>query len=172
MLSEKVVAAINEQIVMEAAASQKYLAMACWCDDQALEGCANFFYAHSEEERMHMLKLMRYINESGNLAITPAVAQPNLTYSDILDVFNTAYQSELKVSQSIDNLVELCIEEKDKQSTNFLQWFLDEQHEEEVLYRTLLDRIKLIGIEGRGLYFIDKEVENIFAAKEKAEAGK
>ncbi len=170
MLSKNIQKALNEQIAMEGAASQKYLAMACWCDDAALSGCAEFLYAHSEEERMHMLKLVRYMSESGAKPITPAIAQPQLVYNNILDLFETAYQNELKVSRAINDLVELCVQEKDKQTENFLQWYVTEQHEEETLYRGLIDRIKLIGTEGRGLYFIDKEVEAIWQEKEKAEA--
>jgi len=170
MLSERVQKAINDQIAMEGSASQKYLAMACWCEDAALDGCAEFLYAHSEEERVHMLKLVHYMGESGTKPTIPAVAQPKLDYDNILELFEIAYQNELMVSKSINDLVELCVQEKDKQTETFLQWYVNEQHEEETLYRNLIDRIKLIGIEGRGLYFIDKEVQTIWQAKEKEEA--
>ncbi|MGB1205876.1 MAG: ferritin [Chitinophagales bacterium] len=159
MLSSKIEAALNQQIEMESNASQSYLAMACWCDSKALEGCAKFLYAQAEEERMHMLKLLHYLNESGGFAITPPIKQPLLQFESILDLFQKAYENELAVSNAISELVDLCDTERDKQSANFLQWFLDEQHEEEATYRSLLDKIKLIGIEGRGLYFIDKEVD-------------
>ncbi len=172
MLPKAVEEGLNKQVAMEAFASQNYLAMACWCDNNALEGCAAFLYHHAEEERMHMMKLVRYINESGGFAIIPAIAQPNLTYENVQQLFESAYQHELKVSKSIDELVDLSDLEKDRQTSTFLQWYVDEQHEEEALYRTLLDKVKLIGIEGRGLYFIDKEVQvllDIVEAKEAAE---
>jgi ferritin len=171
MLSPKVLDALNKQVHMEANASQKYLAMACWCDANSMEGCARFFYRHTDEERMHMLKLVHYINDAGGKVVTPAIEQPQLEYSNVKEVFETAYLHEQKVSESIDNLIELCMLQKDKQTANFLQWYLNEQHEEEALYRTLIDRINLIGIEGRGLYFIDKEVDEISAKKAAAEAG-
>ncbi len=165
MLSKKVEKALNEQVAMEGSASNHYLAMACWCDREALSGCAQFLFDHAEEERMHMMKLIHYINDSGGFAVTPAIKQPQLEFEDVFDVFDTAYQNELKVSAAIDNLVEIADQEKDKQTYQFLQWYVDEQHEEEVTYRNLIDRIKLIGIEGRGLYFIDKEVETLAATK-------
>lgn len=168
MLAPQVEKALNQQVQMEGEASQKYLAMACWCDRESLAGCAQFFYGHAEEERMHMLKLVNYINESGGFAQISGIAEPQKEFDNILDVFQTAYQHEKKVSQSIDELAELAEKEKDKQTVNFLQWYITEQHEEEALYRTVLDRIKLIGVEGRGLYFIDKEVES-FAAVHKEE---
>lgn len=161
MLSKKIEDALNEQVGMEGAASQQYLAMACWCETKALAGCAQFLYAHSEEERMHMLKLVHYINDAGGSVKIPAIQQPQLDFEHVQDVFNTAYQNELKVSASIDNLIEIALDEKDKQTANFLQWYLTEQQEEETLYRGLLDRIELIGLQGRGLYFIDKEVESL-----------
>jgi len=171
MLLPKVLDALNKQVQLEADASQKYLAMACWCDANAMEGCARFFFRHTDEERMHMLKLVHYINDAGGRVITPAIAQPRSEFDNIKEVFETAFQHEQKVSAAIDNLIELCVVEKDKQTANFLQWYLNEQHEEEALYRTLIDRINLIGIEGRGLYFIDKEVDEINAKKASAEAG-
>ena len=166
MLSSKIEAALNQQIEMESNASQSYLAMACWCDSKALEGCAKFLYAQAEEERMHMLKLLHHLNESGGFAITPAVKQPTLQFENILSLFQQAYKNELAVSKAISKLVDLCETERDRQTANFLQWFLDEQHEEETSYRSLLDRISLIGLEGRGLYFIDKEVENLVVTQE------
>lgn len=172
ILSPTIEAALNKQVAMEAAASQKYLAMACWADVAGLQGCARFLYSHSDEERMHMLKLVHYISDAGGKAITPMVEQPILDYQNIIQLFEKAYSNELKVSAAIDELVEICVQNKDKQTANFLQWYLDEQHEEEVLYRNLLDRIRLIGLQDRGLYFIDKEVEDLYSQKQATEKKK
>lgn len=170
MLSTKVQQALNNQVQIEATASQKYLAMACWCDANALEGCARFFYRHSDEERMHMLKLVHYINDAGGSVTISGIELPQSGYTNIIELFETAYAHEQKVSEAIDNLVELCTLEKDKQTANFLQWYLNEQHEEEALYRALIDRIKLIGLQDRGLYFIDKEVDEVNTKNAAAEA--
>lgn len=170
MRSKKVEEALNRQVMLEGTASHTYLAMACWCETHALTGCAKFFFNHAEEERMHMLKLVHYINESGGTVTVPAIDQPDVSFANIQDLFEKAYVNELFVSQSIDELVETCTDEKDKQTSIFLQWYVSEQHEEEATYRNLLDKIRLIGVEGRGLYFIDKEVEVYLADLLKKEA--
>lgn len=169
MLSKSIEDALNKQVALEATASQNYLAMASWCSREALDGCAQFLYTHAEEERMHMMKLIHYINESGGFATISGIEQPRLEFANLKELFEVAYGHELKVSKAIDELVDICAKKRDKQTGNFLTWYVNEQHEEEALYRTVLDKIKLIGIEGRGLYFIDKEVDAINKATAKAE---
>lgn len=158
MLSSKMQKALNKQIAMEAAASQKYLAMAVWCDAAGLEGSAEFFYDHAEEERMHMMKIINYIQERGGLSIIPALTMPIQTYKNIEAVIDTAYQSEQKVTKSIHNLVNLAMTEKDHATYNFLQWYVAEQEEEEVLMRKIIDKMKLIGEGPQALYYIDQAI--------------
>ncbi|MBK8443452.1 MAG: ferritin [Sphingobacteriales bacterium] len=172
MLSTAMEKALNEQIQMEAEASHKYLAMASWCDKNGLEGCAQFMYQHADEERMHMMKLFHYINEAAAFAIVPTVQQPRLDYANIQELFEAAYQSELKVSAAIHALVDSAHQEKDRQTFNFLQWYVTEQLEEEVLFRKILDKFRLIGDGERALYFLDKEVETLWAAAQKKGAAK
>ncbi len=159
MLNPKVLKALNEQVAMEGMASQAYLAMACWCENEGMSGCASFFYQHAEEERMHMLKLVKFINDSDGKVEIAALNRPESEFDNIQQLIESAYENELSVSKSIDELVDVAEKANDRQTANFLQWYVDEQHEEEALYRGLLDKVKLIGIEGRGRYFIDKEVE-------------
>ncbi|MFZ1750826.1 MAG: ferritin [Saprospiraceae bacterium] len=160
-LSQKMQEAINNQIAYEGYASNFYLALAYWCDDQALEGCKKFFMRQSEEERMHMLKLYDYMSESGVHPITPAFDQPPTTYSGIKEVFQKVFEQERSVTVSIHNLLKLALEENDYNTQHFLQWYVDEQREEEAVIRTILDRIKVIGEGGQSLYYIDKEVDKI-----------
>lgn len=149
------------QIEYEAYASAFYLALAYWCDAQALQGCKRFFLRQSDEERMHMLKLYEYMSESGEMPCTPAVAQPPLSYSGIRDAFQKVFDQERSVTVAIHNLLKLAIEEGDFNTQHFLQWYVDEQREEEAVIRSVLDRIKIIGEGGQSLYYIDKEVEKI-----------
>ncbi len=167
MLSKKMEKALNEQVGMEAAASQKYLAMAIWCDAEGLEGSAQFFFDHAEEERMHMMKIINYIQESGGLSVVPALAKPTQKYADIKAVINAAYNSEKKVTKAIHNLVDLSLTEKDHATYNFLQWYVAEQQEEEVLMRKIIDKIELIGKGPQALYYIDQA---IFKTGQEAEA--
>lgn len=161
MLSEKVMDALNAQVSLEGEASAIYLAIAIWCDRNGINGCANFFYAQSDEERMHMLKIIHYINEMDGVAIVPAQAQPPIDYDSIQSVFEQVYQQERKVTASIYNIFDLSQSEKDHSTSLFLQWYVDEQREEEAQIRTILDKIKLIGNGPQSLFYIDKEVDKL-----------
>ncbi len=138
MLSKVIQDALNKQVAMEAASSQAYLAMASWAEIQpGLDGVTNFFYQQSDEERMHMLKLIRYINERGGFAIVPALPQPNITFQSLQRVFEEFLKHEIAVSESINEVVGLCLQERDFSTHNFMQWYVTEQLEEEALARTL-----------------------------------
>ncbi len=166
MVSKRMEEALNKQIVREAYASFLYLAMASWCDKEGLSGCAGFFYRQSDEERMHMLKIFHYLNEMDRFAVTPAVAQPPLEFASVREVFEQTLAHEKEVTRAIYELVEVAREEKDHATYQFLQWYVEEQREEEALMRTILDRIKIIGEGPQSLYFIEKEVEAISASVE------
>ncbi|HMQ59564.1 MAG TPA: ferritin [Flavilitoribacter sp.] len=170
MLSKKIESALNEQMAMEGYASFLYLSMAAWCDREAMQGCAAFMRRQSEEERQHMLRIFNYILELDGHPLTPAIAEPPHFYDSVQAMFNNVYEHEQKVTRSIHQLVELASEEKDLATFQFLQWYVDEQREEETLMRTILDRIKLIGDGPQCLYYIDKEVERINQAQAAADA--
>ncbi|AFC24838.1 ferritin [Saprospira grandis] len=161
MLSKKITAALNAQIAQEAAASSAYLAMASWCDREGLGNCAQFFYAQSDEERMHMLKIVHYVNEMDGHAIVPAVEQPETEFESVQKVFKKSYKQEKAVTASINELMSLSQEEKDHSTMVFLQWYVAEQREEEAMVRDILDKIKLIGDGPQSLYYIDKELQQI-----------
>jgi len=156
MLDKKMVAALNKQVAMEAEAAQSYLAMACWCEDNGLEGASKFFYRQSDEEREHMLKIVHYIGEAGDKVQIQALAKPKASFKNIADVVQIAYTQERAVTKSINGIVDLALQNKDHQTNSFIKWFVDEQLEEEGMFRGFIDKIKLIGLEGRGLYMIDQ----------------
>jgi len=170
MISKKMQAALNAQIEMEAYAEYLYLAMAAWFDLQGLEGCAQFMYRQCDEERMHKMKIFNYLLEMDAQAIVPAVAQPPKTFKSVPDAFKSSYAHEQKVTKAINTLVDLAIKETDHATHNFLQWYVDEQREEETLMRYILDKITLIGDGPQSLYFIDKEIESVNAQQAKAAA--
>ena len=163
-------AALNKQIELEAYASFLYLSMASWCDQESLEGCQKFMIRQSEEEHDHMMRIFNYVNELDGHALVPAIKRPPLKFKSVQNMFKMVYSHEQKVTKSIHELVALSHEEKDHTSFNFLQWYVEEQREEEVLMRTILDRIKLIGGGPQSLYYIDQEIEKINIAQEKAAA--
>jgi ferritin len=171
MFSKKLEHQLNQQVVLESAASALYLSIASWCEKKRLIGAASFYYAQSDEERSHMLKVFKYINEMGGHAVVAEVGKVDVEFQDIKSVVERSLASEKKVTASVHQLCELAREEKDFGTLNFLQFYVDEQREEEVLFGNILDRIELIGLEGQGLYYIDKELETLAQKKIKADAG-
>ena len=161
MLKEKIEIALNNQIKIEAESSQIYLAMASWAENQGLGGAAQFLYRHSDEERMHMLKLVQYVNERGGKSIIPSLEQPEKEYKSLSNLFQTLLEHEIMVSAEINNLVEICLNEKDYTTHNFMQWYVAEQIEEEALARTIMDKLNMIGQDKGGMYLFDRDIENI-----------
>ena len=169
MLSKAIETALNNQIKIEAESSQIYLAMACWAEVKGLEGVASFMYAQSDEEREHMLKLVKFVNERGGHAKISELAAPNVTFTSFKEMFETLFEHEVFVSQSINELVHISLEERDYASHNFLQWYVAEQIEEEAVARTILDKINLIGDDKGGLYLFDRDIQNLTVTSASAE---
>ncbi|MCS6980040.1 MAG: ferritin [Flavobacteriales bacterium] len=161
MLPSEIEKRLNEQVARESASSALYLSMASWCESHSLDGCAAFLYRQSDEERTHMLKLMKYINDAGGHALVPAVPQPKTHFSGVREVFEDVLASESSITQSIHELVDLCTRLKDYTTLHFLQWYVTEQHEEEKLSRTILDKLNILGTESPGLYLFDKEITSL-----------
>ncbi|MEL6925576.1 MAG: ferritin [Bacteroidota bacterium] len=170
MLSKKMEAALNKQLELESYASYLYLSMSSWCDREALEGCHKFMQRQSAEEKEHMLKIFDYILEMDGKAIVPGIKKPPAEFKTVQNMFNQVYAHEQKVTKSINDLVAVSMSEKDNTTFNFLQWFVEEQREEEALMRSILDKIKLIGKGPQSLYYIDKEIEKVNAMELAAEA--
>ena len=161
MLSKNIEKALNNQIKIEAESSQIYLAMACWAEVKGLEGVAGFMYGQSQEERDHMLKLIKFVNERGGHAQISKLAEPNVTFKSFKEMFEELYKHEIFVSESINELVHISLQEKDYATHNFLQWYVAEQIEEEAMARTILDKINLIGDDKGGLYLFDRDIQNL-----------
>ena len=161
MLSKKIESALNDQIRIEAESSQVYLAMASWAEAQGLEGVAGFMYNHSDEERAHMLKLIKYVNERGGMAFISDLKAPETKFSSIVELFEKLYSHEVFVSNSINKLIHITYEEKDYSTQNFLQWYVAEQLEEEALAKSALDKINLIGDDKGGLYLFDRDIQQL-----------
>ncbi|MBE7661240.1 ferritin [Tenacibaculum finnmarkense] len=163
MLSKVIETALNKQIQIEAQSSQVYLSMACWAETQGFEGVSQFMYAHSDEERMHMLKLVKFVNERGGHAKVSELVAPPSEFGSFKEMFQTLFDHEVMVSASINDLVHITLQERDYATHNFLQWYVSEQIEEEALARNILDKINLIGDDKGGLYLFDNDVKLIVA---------
>lgn len=170
MLKASIEKALNEQIAMEANASSSYLAMASWCEIKGLRGATRFFYAQSDEERMHMLKLVKYVNACDGQAKIPALKEPITSWKELREIFEASLKQEQQVSASIYKIVDMAHAEKDYQTNHFLQWYVEEQHEEEGLFKSILSLFDLAGDDSRGLLIIDSEIMKIRAEADAQEA--
>ena len=169
MATNKVISKLNTQVNMEQTASQAYLGMAIWCEQNALEGSASFYYSQSDEERTHMLKIIKYINSIGGTVNISHIDSPSKKYTSLKMTLEKGLDSEKKVTASINKLTDLALSEKDFESFNFLQWFISEQAEEEQKFQSILDKFELLGNDGHALYSIDKLMGRMSSAEEDVE---
>lgn len=159
-MNKKIEKLLNDQIEKEYSSSQLYLSMASWSENQGFNGTASFLYAHSDEEREHMLKLVKFINERGGIAVIPAIYKPDVSFDSMKSIFKALLDHEVMVTESINNIVDACLTEKDYTTHNFIQWYVSEQLEEEALARNILDKLNMIGTDKGGLYLFDRDMEN------------
>jgi len=166
-LSSEMEKSLNKQIVMEGESSAYYLSMASWCESQGYEQSATLLYNHAEEERGHMLKIFKYINAAGGHARQPEITGIKHTFKSLKEVFEDVLKHEIAVTESINDIVDQSLKIKDFATFNFLQWFVNEQREEEILARRAVEIFTMIGEEGVGLWMIDQELGKLeaYAAK-------
>ncbi|MBV5320015.1 MAG: ferritin [Chlorobium phaeobacteroides] len=160
MLSRTILEKLNKQVNLEAYSAHLYLQMSAWLLSQSLDNTALFFRQHAEEEKVHMMKLFDYINETGSLALIGSIEAPRKTeFASLIALLDDAWQHECAITECINKLVETAFEEKDYSTFAFLQWYVAEQHEEEHLFQTLLHKATIINtMDGRALFRFDEEV--------------
>ena len=146
-LHNQVTELLQAQIAMEAHASATYLAMSSWCDDRGYKRSAAFFLNHADEERGHMLRIFNFLNENGVRAFSPEVTNIQQEYKSLKDVFEKTLEHEIAVTDSINNIVKVARQENDFASESFLQWFVNEQLEEERLVHDILDMFEFVSDE-------------------------
>ena len=158
MISQKLQDAINYQINRELFSEYYYLSMASYFNSTGLSGFENFFLIQVEEERFHAMKMYNFINERGGRVFLQAIEAPKTKFESALEVFELAYEHEKLVSKLINDLMDLAIKENDHAAKNHLNWFVDEQVEEEASMDTIVNKLKLIGGAGHGLLMLDNEL--------------
>lgn len=160
-ISSKTAKAINDQIAYEASATQAYVAIGSWCERTGYDGSAMFFFEQATEENTHMLKFVHYLNNAGAEAIIPATEKPQGNFDSLESTFQAGLKSEQTVTKLINNLVEFVEREKDRATYSFLQWFVNEQIEEETLFETILQKFEIIGRDKLAIYQIDQSLASI-----------
>ena len=162
--------ALNDQVAMEGYASNYYLSMASWCEITGYEGAAALFYAQADEERQHMLKIVHYLNEIGMMCAVPQIKQPPSNFKSLEAICKTALKNEQAVTTSINKMVDLALKEKDHGTHAFLQWFVNEQVQEETKFETVLQKFNLIGRDKLALVEIDKALGSMATTTEEPAA--
>ncbi|CAH0532231.1 putative bacterial non-heme ferritin [Vibrio stylophorae] len=161
MLAAAMIDKLNEQINLEFFSSNLYLQMSAWCEDKGFEGAALFMREHAKEEMLHMQKLFTYVSETGAMPLLGTIEAPRADYGSLGDLFRETYQHEQLVTKKINELAHVAFTAQDYSTFNFLQWYVAEQHEEEKLFKSILDKIELVGEDGKALFFIDKDLAEL-----------
>jgi len=158
MVTEKMAKALNDQLNFEFYSAYVYLAMAAHADNIGLKGFANWFYAQYQEEQMHAMKFFDYIQDQSVEVELEAIEKPRKEYKDALEMFEETLKHEQEVTAKINDLASLAIDEKDHATNSFLQWFITEQVEEEATVNEIIDKLKLAGTTGYGLFVVNNEL--------------
>jgi ferritin len=156
MLTKNLEKNLNEQVSKEAYSSTLYLSMASWAEVSGYPGIAQWLYLQSDEERIHMLRFIKYINERGGVAIVPELKKPPTEYKSVKALFEMVLKHEEYISRSINEIVGICVNEKDFTTNSWIQSFVNEQIEEESSAKAILDKLKLVGT--TNMYLFDKDI--------------
>ena len=166
MAKKALMDALNRQIAMEEFASRSYLALALWADEASFEGAAAFFYKQAEEERGHMHKFIRYMLDIGGKPVVSTFPEALPKAKSFKNLFEIGLGHEKAVTKSIHKMYDMALTDKDYATVSFLNWFVEEQVEEEDQFNTILDKIKLMETHGGSIYIFDRELARIAAQKQ------
>lgn len=158
MLSEKMTAAMNRQINGETYSAYLYWSMEAFFKDQALDGFANWMRIQAMEEMTHAMKFFDQINERDGRVELDAIEKPQGAWDSVKGAFDAVYEHEQKVTAMINELMDLAVEEKDHASQAFLQWFVEEQVEEEASAKDICEQLRFIGDNPQGVFMLNREL--------------
>ena len=158
MISKKMEKALNGQIREELYSAYLYLSMSAWFETKNLKGFANWMRIQNQEEQMHAMKIFDYLNERGGKVSLQKIDEPPDEWETPLDAFEGAYKHEQHITGCFNDLVYLAMEEKDRASQIFFDWFVNEQVEEEATADDIVQQLKLVGDKGQGIFMIDREL--------------
>ncbi len=158
MIKDTIQNEINEQIGREFYSAYLYLAMAMHFESLNLKGIARWFSAQSREELKHAERFIDYLTKVNGKVSLKAIKEPPTSWQSLLQAFEDAYNHERYISDNIQRILDLAIMEKDYATSNFLQWFVSEQVEEEEQTFAIVEKIKLLGETNISLYTLDKEL--------------
>jgi ferritin len=158
MISPKIEKALNDQINAEMFSAYLYLAMVAYFQDKNLGGFANWMTVQNQEETFHAMKFFRYVSERGGRVTLGAIEKPQFEWESPLAAMEAAQKHEAYITGRINSLVDLAIKEKDHATASFLGWFVDEQVEEEDSVNEVVQKLRLLGSDGGGLFMMDRDM--------------
>ena len=156
-MNEKIAALLNDQINKELYSAYLYLDIANYYDEQDLDGYANYYMVQAQEERDHALLFMKYMQNNGLKVTLEAIGKPDKVFTTLLDPLTVAAEHERYVTELINNIYHEAHQAKDYRTMKFLDWFVDEQMEEEENADKMISRYQLFGSDPKGLYLLDQE---------------
>lgn len=161
MLKKEMASKLNEQLNLEFFSANLYLQMSAWCNDKGLEGARQFFKTQSSEEMDHMRRLFDYLNDTGTMPVLGAIDAPPVGFSSLAELIKLAYEHEQMITQKINALAHVAMTLQDYSTFHFLQWYVAEQHEEEKMFKSILDKLALVNTDASGLFFIDQDLKKM-----------
>jgi ferritin len=158
MLSKRLEKALNDQIVRELESAYVYLSMCAYFEAQNLRGMAHWMRLQAQEELKHAMKIFDFVNDRGGRVELGSIAKPPIDFKSPLDAFQKALAHEQKITQCINDLYDLADDEDDYPTEVMLQWFIEEQVEEEKSASEVVEQLKLVGESGAGLMILDQKL--------------
>lgn len=157
-MESKLLKGLNEQYNFEIESGYIYISMAHHVKEKGMDGFAHFFYKQADEEFEHAEKLRNFLFEIDEKPVLEGIKKPQEDFGNFTDTFKTALEHEKEVTKRINKLVDLSVEENDHRVTSLLQWYVDEQVEEEDNFRTIIEKLERINEAWAGLYIYDAEL--------------
>ena len=158
MIGERLAQAMNDHIRVELESSYIYLSMAAWLHDRDLDGMAHWMRAQAHEETIHAMKFYDHILDRGTKVVLQNVAQIKTDWASVQELWDDAYQHEQMVTSKINDLLTIAREERDYQSEPLLNWFIDEQIEEEATSSKIAGEMEMVGDDKSALLMLDREL--------------
>lgn len=159
MLSQKMIEALNRQINLEFRAAYSYLSKAAFCDRESMDGFAHWMRVQAHEEIQHGMKIYTYLNDLDAIVEFDTIPKPQQNYPSFVELFEDMLKGEKDLAKELNDLANLAMDERDQMTYGFLKWFLDEQIEEISLTSSMVDKIKLVGDNGNGLFILNEEMK-------------
>lgn len=158
MLKKEIIDALVAQLNKEFQSAYIYLGMSAYASKIGLNGSSNWFLVQYQEEVAHAMKFFKYLKDQDVAITLPALKEANVEFDSILDTFKKSLAHEQTMTENLNELSDLAMKNKDHATYNMLQWYVTEQVEEEATVSEIIDKIKLVGDDGYGLYAIDQEL--------------